>query len=872
MKSNEIRSSFIEFFSEKNHTFVKSAPVFPKEDPSLLFTNAGMNQFKNIFLGISNEANLKRAVNSQKCMRVSGKHNDLEEVGRDGTHHTFFEMLGNWSFGDYYKKEAISWAWELLTKVWKLPKNKLHATIYTTDDEAEQLWKELTDIDHSHILRLEKENFWEMGETGPCGPCSEIYIDKGEELSCGPSCNVACNCGRFMEFWNLVFIQYNRNSDGSLSELAAKHVDTGMGLERITAILQGKSSNYDTDAFTPIIESVAKMAGKKYSGGIEGMPFRVIADHIRALSIAIADGVLPSNESRGYVMRRLLRRAYRYGKKLGFTGPFLNELSTVVVDRMGGAYPELVERQDFIKKIIETEEKSFERTLDKGLSLFDEAVNLAKKSNSRIIDGATVFKLYDTYGFPYDLTAQLAEENSFSLDKNGFDSAMSAQRERARAASKFKDMTASSADWIKVSEGGSSQFTGYSSLEESSIVRQVRKSVKGYDIILDKTPFYAESGGQCGDSGIIFLGEAGSIEIFDTIKEGVEIIHCGICDSEIDFSAINEAVSRVDEKRRTDIRRNHTATHIIQYSLRRVLGDHVKQSGSMNNPDRLRFDFTHFQALTEEEIAAAERIANELVLKNLQVTTNITSIKEAESIGALALFGEKYGDSVRVVSVGTDSIELCGGTHVVNTGEIGYIHILFETSVSSGIRRIEAVTGRSFGEFFRRQQPVAKALSTTFKVPFEKTMEQVQNQAERIKSLEKDNTSLKTRIAMLNIDHLIASAISINGIKLIKEYLGECDRAVLEPKGSAIVSKTAANAIALLFAEVDGKGALLAAVSEDLVKTKKVNAGTVVKTISELAGGKGGGRPNLAQGGAKDIASLRSIYDKLEKIMEDLLK
>ncbi|MBL8027347.1 MAG: alanine--tRNA ligase, partial [Fibrobacteres bacterium] len=523
------------------------------------------------------------------------------------------------------------------------------------------------------------------------------------------------------------------------------------------------------------------------------------------------------------------------------------------------------------KRIIETEEKSFERTLDKGLSLFDEAASAAKKANSKIINGATVFKLYDTYGFPYDLTAQLADENGLTLDKDGFDSEMNAQKSRARAASKFKDMTAASADWVTLSEGVSSQFTGYDSIEESCTVRRIRKSTKGYDIILDKTPFYAESGGQCGDTGTIFLGEAGTVEISDTVKEGAEIVHCGTFEGDIDFTAINETTARIDEKRRADIRRNHTATHIIQYALRRVLGDHVKQSGSMNSADRLRFDFTHFQAATEEEVAAAERIANELVLANLPVTTKVASIKEAESMGALALFGEKYGDSVRVVSVGTDSIELCGGTHVTSTGEIGYIHIVFETSVSAGIRRVEAVSGRAFGELFRSQQPVVKTLCRTFKVTYDRLPEQIASQSEKIRTLEKDNGTLKTKLAMGNIDEIVAAAGTVNGVKIAKEFIIDCDRASLEAKGTSIVSKMGSG-VALLFAGVDGKGAILAAVSEDLIKERKLNAGGFVKTLSEAAGGKGGGRPNLAQGGAKDIDSLKSVYDRLDSLLIGIIK
>jgi len=538
---------------------------------------------------------------------------------------------------------------------------------------------------------------------------------------------------------------------------------------------------------------------------------------------------------------------------------------------MGSAYPELIERQDFIRRIIETEEKSFERTLDKGLSLFDEAAAQAKSAGKKLIDGATVFKLYDTYGFPVDLTNQLAEEQGFELDKAGFDSEMKTQKERARAASKFRDMASASSEWAVISEGASSVFTGYSSLEENCTVRRMRKTTQGFDLILDKTPFYAESGGQCGDTGLIYLGDAGTVEVVDTIKEGVDIVHIGRVASEIDFTSVSSASARVDEKRRADIRRNHTATHILQYSLRRVLGDHVKQSGSMNNADRLRFDFTHFQGLTEEELSAVERAANEMVLSNLPVQTAVSSMKEAESKGALALFGEKYGDSVRVVSVGAESIELCGGIHVPATGEIGYIHIVFEASVSAGIRRVEAITGRSFGEFFRTQQPIVKSLCRTFKVPFERLPEQVTLQGDRIKNLEKECSALKAKIALGNIDEVIASAVTVNGVLVTREFLPECDRASLEVKGSAIIAKIGSG-VALIFAGVEGKGAILAAVSDDLIKERKLNAGSIVKVLSEAAGGRGGGRANLAQGGAKDIDSLKAVYDNLDTTLSGLIK
>ncbi|MFH0919584.1 MAG: alanine--tRNA ligase [Fibrobacterota bacterium] len=870
-----MRETFIRFFTERGHTFVKSAPIFPKDDPSLLFTNAGMNQFKNIFLGVSNEQNLKRAANSQKCMRVSGKHNDLEEVGRDHHHHTFFEMLGNWSFGDYYKKEAIAWAWELLTKVWKLPKDKLFVTVHTQDEEAAKAWMELTDVKADRLMRFE-ENFWEMGDTGPCGSCSEIHIDRGEghcvnEKKTGHTCGVnVSGCGRFVELWNLVFMQNNRAKDGTISELPAKNIDTGMGFERIVAVLQNKPSNYDTDAFYPIIARLEKMSGKKYSHSHEGTPFRVIADHLRALTVAITDGVLPSNEGRGYVMRRLLRRAYRYGKKLGFKGPFLNEVVPEVVFILGSAYPELAEREAFVRRIIETEEKSFEKTLDKGLSLFSELAEATRKAGNTKINGKGVFKLYDTYGFPADLTNQLAQENGLTIDEAGFTAEMQAQKERARAGARFKAMAGASVGWVEVSNGPSSLFTGYDALDREVALRKVRKTDKGYDFVTDQTPFYAESGGQAGDTGIFEFEDLATIEIVETRKEGADIVHVGACADDVDLSNAVKTVARVDADRRTATRRNHTATHIMQYALRKVLGDHAKQSGSSNGPDRFRFDFTHFAALKDDELEAVERLCNEVVLANHPVVTTETGIKEAEKTGAIALFGEKYGDRVRVVNIGNESIELCGGTHAACTGEIGYIHILMETSVSAGIRRVEAVTGRCFGELFRVQARAARGLSQTFKSPFERVPEQVAALFLKVRGLEKDLASEKQKAALSNIDELVKNAALLDGHPFIKEYLKGSDRTALQAKAEALAVKLGAG-VAVLFSEGTDGNSIMVALSADLVKNG-LNAGKILKILAEAAGGKGGGRPNFAQGGAKDAALLRSVFDRAETLAAGAFK
>ena len=724
--SREIRNDFIDFFKARDHAFVPSAPVVPQDDPTLLFTNAGMNQFKSIFLGDNPKA-LRRAANSQKCMRVSGKHNDLEEVGRDHYHHTFFEMLGNWSFGDYYKKEAIGWGWELLTGVWKLPKDRLFATVHTSDDEAIAYWKSETDIAHDRIMKFgDKSNFWEMGETGPCGPCTEIHFDIGDPATrdatfADPIAGVNGENARYRELWNLVFMQYNRQKDGTLLPLKAKHVDTGMGFERVVAVLQGVDSNYHTDIFRPIIGELEKISGRAYEPGPAGTPFRVAADHIRSLVFAITDGAFPSNEGRGYVLRRLLRRAARFGRELGCTEPFLYRLVPTVIAVMGEAFPEIQQRRSYVEEVIRSEEERFGATVEQGIQKFNAMVDACAKRGATALPAPDVFALYDTYGFPADLTRLMAAEKGISVDEQEFSRLMDEQKARGREARKGDEAGLTPEGWTELAPSSGTAFIGYEQGEASVSVSRYKviESENGkpvYLLILDKTPFYAASGGQVGDKGTLTAASGKTLTIEDTIKWNDVVVHRGV--SEILFVKDDFAKplsASIESSQRDATRRNHSATHLLQAALRSVLGSHVQQSGSRVDPSGLRFDFTHFKAPTKEELAKAEHIVNEWVLQDLPVTTVIKDPETAKKEGATALFGEKYGDKVRVVSMGGVSKELCGGTHVSSTGQIGLFHITEESSISAGVRRIEAVTGHGAARFLSEKETVLAQLADLLK-------------------------------------------------------------------------------------------------------------------------------------------------------------
>lgn len=860
-KSSEIRTQFIDFFKSKGHTFVPSAPVVPQDDPTLLFINAGMNQFKDIFLD-KIEPTYLRAVNSQKCIRAGGKHNDLDEVGKDGYHHTFFEMLGNWSFGDYYKKEAISWAWELITGVWKLDKSKLYASVHDSDQEAYDLWKDLTDIDPSHIsYHGDKDNFWEMGETGPCGPCSELHYDRGTDF-CGVegehNCEVNGDCHRFMEIWNLVFMQYYREIDGSLTPLKKTHVDTGSGFERICQILQEKDSNYHTDLFMPIIEEISKISKVAYEPDTS-VSHRVIADHIRCLTFALGDGGMPSNEGRGYVLRRILRRASRYGRKINLKEPFLYKLVDTVIAVMGNHFSELQQKRDYIIMIIKAEEERFNQTLDKGLDKFEEIVGSLE---TKIIPGVEAFTLYDTFGFPVDLTNILAEERWLSVDMEGFNLAMEEQKERARQSSKFS-MDVDETEWVIVEKKQQTEFVGYDSLSvNGNVLRYSLDEKKIVKIVLDKTPFYAESGGQTGDKGEI-KGQDFLIKVFDVKKVAGSWIHLGKLVSGIITGG--NVLATVTESVRRDIASNHTATHLLHSALRRVLGSHVQQKGSLVDSKGLRFDFTHFSGLTETEIYQVEDIVNTEIRKNSRVSVAVKSIEEAKENGAIALFGEKYGDEVRVVSVADFSMELCGGTHVRATGEIGSFKILTESSSAAGIRRIEAITGDSVLKQLRNQEQRLNSVKSLITANDKNIEEKIEKVLDENRELKREVEELKAKQGSNIVTELLGSAVDFEGFKLVASKVKVDNPNDLRTLGDQLKDRLKSG-IGVLIANFDDKASLLTVVTPNL--TKRYHAGKIVGELAAILGGKGGGRPDSAMAGGKDVHKISEALNSLPNILK----
>ncbi len=868
MTSQEIRQQFINFFKDRGHKFVPGSPVVPLDDPTLLFTNAGMNQFKDIFLN-KGKRDYVRAVNTQKCIRVSGKHNDLEEVGHDTYHHTFFEMLGNWSFGDYYKKEAIQWAWELFTDVWKLPKEKLYATVFRTDDEAAVLWQQETDIKKENILRFdEKDNFWEMGNTGPCGPCSEIHIDLGPEYCDHKGedhvCFVNGDCGRYIELWNLVFIQYNRDENGTLHTLPSRHVDTGAGFERIVAVLQEKRSNYDTDLFTPILDHIGDITGTPYLSSTEQMAFRVIADHVRMLTFSIADGGLPSNDGRGYVMRRILRRAARYGRKLDMHEPFIYKLVPTVIDILAGAFPDVKERAEHVASVIRAEEEHFNRTLDRGLEIFDKIKEQLQEKKEVLIPGSDVFRLYDTYGFPVDLTRVLADENNLSLDMKGFDIEMEAQRERARAAAKF-DMGGISGDaWTAVNEGADSAFLGYTELAIETHIMRYFKDNEAIRLVLKETPFYAESGGQIGDRGKI-IGEGFELEVYDTQKDGDQIVH--FCKPNDAFDPQSDKVfAEVLSSARRDTARNHTATHLLHAALRTVLGDHVQQAGSLVEPERLRFDFTHFEKISQDQLIQIEDIVNTKIREDAELEIARETFSEAQKKGAMALFGEKYGEIVRTVKVDTFSLELCGGTHVNRTGEIGPFIILHENGIASGVRRIEAITGPKAVRHIQKSRETLDTLTQLMATGEEELTVKVENLIQERKTLDKELQRLASDQLLSNSDALMKKAEKIGDISVITESIPNVTMDQLKTLGDRI-RETSQMTAALFSTEQNGKLNLVCIITDDVIKSKSLKAGELVKEAAKVAGGGGGGRPHLATAGARDIDKVQEVFAKFRELI-----
>ena len=860
MRAADIRQGFIDFFEKREHRFVRSAPVVPIDDPTLLFTNAGMNQFKPIFLGQAEPGSL-RAVNTQKCIRVSGKHNDLEEVGLDGFHHTFFEMLGNWSFGDYYKAEAIQWSWELFTDVWGLDKDRLWATVYEEDEEAFTLWAEATDIAPDRILRSgRKDNFWEMGETGPCGPCSEIHYfvgsDPGEQSAAGVNTS-----SEYWELWNLVFIQNERHADGSLSDLPAKHVDTGAGLERIACVLQGKDTNYDTDLFAPIIEKLEGLAGSSYEK--DPVPHRVIADHIRMLCFAIADGALPSNEGRGYVLRRILRRAARFGRMLDLHDPFIYKLVPVIGDTMGETFPEVAEKETHIELVIGTEETSFNKTLDRGLIHFD---RLVSGLGEREIPGPDAFRLYDTYGFPLDLTQLMAREKGLSVDEKGFNEAMAAQRQKARESGRFK-RDDSGLDWSSVSEGEDSRFLGYESLDVRALVRRYAPSNGQTMVILDQTPFYAESGGQVGDTGRI-EGTGVDLDVIDVQKDGDSFVH--ICTGTLDPDALGSGGVKcvVDGVRRDHTRRNHTATHLLHAAVKQVLGEQVQQAGSFVDPDHLRFDLTYFEKITPDKVTEIEKIVNREILLNNKLNVSVKAFDEAKEEGVVAMFGEKYGDQVRVVEAGDISKELCGGTHVDRTGDIGLFKVTEESSLASGVRRLVAVTGHRAVDLVQEQADILGALRSLLNCGPDQL-------SERVESILFDRKDLLKRLKKRkeaegpDVNDWLKSADQVDDHLVVIELVDEGDTEGLKRIGDTLLSKIKSG-VGVLFHTGDEKPSAVVVVTKDLTE-RGLDASDLAKSIGGLMGGGGGGRPHLATAGGRDLKLVKGAMDSARELIHEEL-
>lgn len=863
--AKEIRQQFLDFFASKGHTIVPSAPMVIKNDPTLMFTNAGMNQFKDIFLG-NTTPKMKRATDSQKCLRVSGKHNDLEAVGHDGRHHTMFEMLGNWSFGDYFKAEAISWAWELLTDVYKIDKSKLYATVFegssedgtALDDEARQAWLKLMPEDHI-ILGNKHDNFWEMGDTGPCGPCSEIHIDlrTDEEIARIPGKDlVNTDNDQVIEIWNLVFMQYNRKADGSLEPLPAKNIDTGMGFERLCMVLQGKTSNYDTDVFSGMIGKIEELSGHKYhENGKTEVAMRVIADHIRAIAFSIADGQLPSNVKAGYVIRRILRRAVRYGYTfLGFDEPFLCALIPQLVSDMGEAYPELGRQQKLIESVIREEEMSFLRTLDRGIRLMDDYI--AKNASTKTIPGEDAFVLYDTYGFPIDLTELIASEKGYSVDMEGFAKELQKQKDRARNATANEF-----GDWVVFHEGEEEAFLGYDNLELEGVKLLKQRTVKQknktmFQLVFDRTPFYAEMGGQVGDTGVIVSESGEQIRILNTVKENNLTIHIA---ERIPADSTQTFTLKVDASRRLRITANHTATHLLDYALRETLGTHIEQKGSFVGPDYFRFDFSHFAKVTDEELRKVEHRVNELIRADypLQEKRDAT-MEEANAMGAIALFGEKYGDRVRVVRFG-DSVELCGGTHAASTGRIGFFKIVSESAIAAGVRRIEAVTGEAAEDILDTLSDTLKGIRTMFN--------NAPDVAAAVAKLINENSDAKKKIEEYAKEKAAAfakviseNAQEINGIKVVK-FSRDADPAMLR-EAAAILQKEVENFVFAAAFCHEGKPQLVLMYSNDLVAAGHSAANDIREAARFIQGG-GGGQPILATAGGRNADGLQAALDKM---------
>ena len=855
MTTAQIRQQFLDFFASKQHQVVPSSSLIPGNDATLLFNNAGMVQFKDVFLGAESRP-YTRATSSQRCVRAGGKHNDLENVGYTARHHTFFEMLGNFSFGDYFKQEAIKFAWEFLTEEVKLPKEKLLVTIYHDDEEAFEYWSKDIGLSEDRIIRIAtSDNFWSMGDTGPCGPCSEIFYDHGEHIWGGPPGSPEEDGDRFIEIWNLVFMQYNRQSDGTMLPLPKQSVDTGMGLERISAILQGVHSNYEIDLFQGLIAAAASVTNAQ---DMDDKSLRVVADHIRSCAFLISDGVMPSNEGRGYVLRRIIRRAVRHGNKLGAQGSFFYKLVAALIEQMGQAYPELAKQQEIIEKVLRIEEEQFGKTLERGLAILEESLSDLKGD---IIPGDLVFKLYDTYGFPADLTADVARERQMTIDHQGFEECMAVQRKTAQQAGKFG---ADYNDQLKSDKH--TDFKGYDSTHHSATVVEIFAGGEAVQlledgqqgiVVLDRTPFYAESGGQTGDTGTITVA-GGEFNVTNTTKLGNAFAHHGTVQGRI---GVNDKVdATIDDTRRDSIKKNHTATHILHEALRQLLGDHVGQKGSLVQPDRLRFDFSHFEAVTKDELREIERVVNDEIRRNFALNTELMAIDDAKAKGAMALFGEKYDDEVRVVTIGDYSIELCGGTHVERAGDIGLFKIVSESGIAAGVRRIEAVTGADAVAYVSEQEQQLHDVAALVKGDSASVLEKVTALLEKSKGLEKQIAQLNDKLASAAGASLLDSIVEINGVKLLVANVEGTESKALRGMVDDLKNKIGSGVIALGVASGD-KVSLIAGVTKDL--TGKVKAGELVNHMAGQVGGKGGGRPDMAQAGGSEPQNLAAALDSV---------
>ena len=883
MKGSEIRTKFLEYFKNHEHEIVASSSLVPQDDPTLLFTNAGMVQFKRVFMGADKRPYV-RAVTSQKCVRAGGKHNDLENVGYTARHHTFFEMLGNFSFGDYFKEEAISLAWKFLTVELGLPAEKMWVSVYKDDDEAFELWEKVEDLPEGRIVRLgEKDNFWSMGDTGPCGPCSEIHIDQGEGSSpCdNPNCAVGCDCDRYLELWNLVFMQFYRSEDGTMTPLPKPSIDTGMGLERVAAVLQGKSNNYDSDLFAPVIEELEKLSGIKY-GEQQAMDvaMRVIADHARATTFLVADGVLPSNEGRGYVLRRIMRRAVRYGKKLGMEKPFMDAVTRAVCEEMRGAYPQVEDVRALLEKVVTNEEERFRETLENGLVQLDAKIEELQKSGDKmVIDGEFIFKLYDTYGFPFDIVRDISLERGVSFDEAGFNNAMEVQREKSRASQKCEGVKLQDEGVKALGEAGKkAKFLGYEGLEGKSRVEgllsedgvtleSLQAGEKG-KLFVSATPFYAEAGGQMGDCGEV-VWQGGKALVTGTNSEGDGIILHDVTVKEGTLTRDTEVELLVNSEDRKATAANHTATHILHASLQKILGDHVKQSGSLVGPERLRFDFTHFSQVTREELSQIEKLVNEQIRLNTVVKTELLSKDEAISQGATALFGEKYDDDVRVVSLGDFSKELCGGTHVGATGEIGFFVVLSEGGIAAGVRRIEALTGDAALNYIQKLMASQAQLGDMLSCKVDEIVSKVEGLLDTIKEADKKIEQLASQLTSSGLDDLFNNSTEVAGVKLIAAEVALDNPKALRDLGDKIRDNFDSG-IAVIGGKVGEKAALLAIVTKDL--TEKVKADQIVNEVAGIVGGKGGGRSDMAQAGGTMPDKLGEAIAAVPGIVENLMK